>query len=494
MKQNVKSISLILILFLILSCARTYHQQTVFSPSENLANQLQQQISIPELETAIVGIKVQSAETGEILFEHNANTLMMPASNEKIPTAAAALVNLGPDFQYETRIYSNGKIEGEILHGDLIIVGSGDPTIGYRFCESDSGCFAFQTWIDSLKSLGIKKIDGDLIGIDDAFDDEYIGYGWSVNNLSYSYSPQIGALSFNENYATVSVEADSSGEEIKFSTNPDFDYLKITSQLEFDEEETDIYFNRKLNTNEVVISGTIQPGDKRRQRMSIHNPTLYFLSGLKHELQQTGIEVTGEPVDGDFTPKKIAPQDLNFLFTFFSDSLKNVIKTLMKESQNLYAESFIKLLGYHFGEAGTFEEGEKVLKQTLQRFGLEENSYSFKDGSGLCRYNYISPSHLVKILRRMNFHPYGKIFRESLPIAGIDGTIGYRMKNTAAEGKINAKTGTISNVRCLSGYATSADGETLIFSTMFNNFLCSTQVVMDVQDQICMLLTSFSRK
>ena len=115
------------------------------------------------------------------------------------------------------------------------------------------------------------------------------------------------------------------------------------------------------------------------------------------------------------------------------------------------------------------------------------------DGSGLCRYDYISPAHLVTILRRMYFHPYGEIWRNCLPIAGVDGTIGYRLKGTVAQGKITAKTGTISNVRCLSGYATTKDGETLVFSTMFNNFLCSVQVVMDVQDQICMLLTSFSR-
>ena len=154
----------------------------------------------------------------------------------------------------------------------------------------------------------------------------------------------------------------------------------------------------------------------------------------------------------------------------------------------------VKLLGHHFGKEGSFDEGAKIVKQTLRRFGLEENSYSFMDGSGLCRYNYISPAHLVKILRNMYYHRYGEIYREMLPIAAVDGTIDYRMKGTVAQNNIFAKTGTISNVRCLSGYATTRDGETLIFSTMFNNFLCSVNVVMAVQDQICMLLSSFSRK
>jgi len=493
-RQLVKIFFLFSLLIIIVGCAATY--QPIYSPtaSEQLAKQIQQQISIPELETALVGILVQSVKTGEIIYQHNANTLMMPASNEKIPTSVAALLKLGPDFIFETKVFTNGTIENGILKGDLIVVGSGDPTIGYRFCEKSDSCFVFQSWADSLKSIGIKKITGDIIGVDDVFDDELIGYGWTVDNLPYSYAAQISGLSFNENYATVRVEADSVNKSIKISVSPDIGYLQVESQLTFDDYETDISVRRILNTNRIILTGTIQLGDKYAQRMSVHNPTQYFTSALKNELQQFGIEVAGNAIDADNLTNKEKLIDNKIVFTHFSISLKNVLKILMKESQNFYAESMIKLLGYHFGEEGSFLEGEKILKQTLKRFGLEEDSYSFMDGSGLCRYNYISPSHLTKILRRMNFHSYGKIWRDCLPIAGIDGTIDYRLKRTVAQNNIFAKTGTISNVRCLSGYATTKDGETLAFSTMFNNFLCSTQVVMDVQDQICILLTSFSRE
>jgi len=240
--------------------------------------------------------------------------------------------------------------------------------------------------------------------------------------------------------------------------------------------------------------GKIQPGKDYVEKVSIHDPTLYFLHALKWELVLQGIDVYGQVKDADFLPDSAKLFQGKFLFTHTSPPFHEVLTVLMKKSQNLYAESMVKLLGFHFGNEGSFQEGKQVVKQTLERFGLERDSYSFMDGSGLCRYNFISPTHLVKIFRNMYYHRYGKIYRKILPIAGVDGTIDYRMKGTVAEGKINAKTGTISNVRCLSGYATTKDGETLAFSTMFNNFLCSVNVVMDIQDRICTLLTSFSRK
>jgi len=484
---------LTILIFIFTGCAGTY--QPTYQPSaiEQLTKQIDQQISIPELQTALVGIMVQSAETGEIIYQHNANTLMMPASNEKIPTSVAALIKFGPDFFYQTKILTSGSIEDRVLNGDLIVVGSGDPTIGYRFCDNRDSCFIFQSWADSLRSKGIEEINGNIIGVDDIFDDELIGYGWTVDNLPYSYSAQISGLSFNENYATVKIKADSSDENIKISIFPDINYLKIDSQLVVSEEETDIEFERILNTNRLIISGTIKPGSSYTQRVSIHNPTNYFVCAFKKELSQLGIKVSGEAIDADELPKEKKNTKNDLLFMHSSIPMKEVLKILMKESQNLYAESLVKLLGYFFGEAGSFEEGEKILKQALQRLGLEKDSYAFKDGSGLCRYNFISPAHLSIILRRMSSHHYGKIWRECLPIAGVDGTIGYRLKRTVAQNNVFAKTGTISNARCLSGYATTKDGETFVFSTMFNNFLCSVQVVMDVQDQICMLLTSFKR-
>ena len=475
-------------------CAGTYQPKSIVSPEEMLSHQIDRHISIPELQTALVGVMVQSAKTGEILYQHNANTLMMPASNEKIVTAIAALLKLGPDFRYRTEIYTTGQVQDGILDGDLVIVGSGDPTFSYRFCKEHDRRFVFQSWADSLYSRGIHTINGNLIGIDDVFDDELIGYGWTVNNLSYAYSAQVSGLMFNENKTQLILNADSSGEYLNLSVFPDFGYIKLQPDISINAEKTDLSVDRNPETNRIRIKGKIQPGFRSVENLSIHDPTQYFLAGLKWELIRQGIKIFGDPIHADLVTGRDKLTEKKSLFTHSSPPFTEVLNILMKESQNLYAESLVKLLGSKFGNAGSFSEGAIVVKETLRRLGLDEGSYSFKDGSGLSRYNYISPAHIVKLLMNMYYHPYGEVFRQSLPVAGVDGTIGYRLRGTVAQSNVFAKTGTISNVRCLSGYAMTQDGEPLVFSTMFNNFLCSANVVMDVQDRICMLLSSFSRK
>ena len=492
-----KIFTLLLIVINILGCSSHHLKNSYYDPVEKLKDQLYLQISEPELETAFIGIMVQSVETGEILFRHNANKMMMPASNEKIPTSAAALIKFGPDFQYETKLYTTGSIIDSVLNGDLVVVGSGDPTIGYRLCGKDDSCSFLKSWATALKNVGINEINGNLVGVDDIFDDDAIGYGWTMNNLSYSYAAQIGGLMLHENFVRVSLIADSLTKKIKIKTLPKYDFVNITCKViitENKKDDTGISIQRIEGTNDVIISGKLLLGDVYRRNISIHNPTLYFLRGLRYELEQSEIAVIGNEVDSDDLADSLKIDEMRLIHTHNSQPFSEVIKILMKESQNLYAESFIKLLGAHFGKEGSFVEGEKVLKQTLRRLGLDKQSFAFSDGSGLCRYNYISPNHLVKIFRRMYYHPYGEIYRNSLPIAGVDGTIGYRMKGTAADSNVTAKTGTISNVRCLSGYVTTKDNEVLVFSTMINNFLCDVHVVMDMQDRICMLLSSFSRK
>ena len=330
MQQITKLPLLPILLLLITGCAATY--QPIYKPSANeqLAKQINQQISIPELNAALVGIMVQSAETGEIIYQHNANTLMTPASNEKIPTAAAALLKFGPDFKYQTKIYTNGSIEQGVLNGDLIIVGSGDPTLGSSFYDSHDSCFFFQAWADSLKSKGIEKINGNIIGVDNVFDDELIGSGWQIDDASYYYGAQICGLTFHENFARVKVESDSSGKEINIKVLPDYDYLQIEPKLEFSDSETDIEIQRILNSNRISICGTIEPGTKLSERISVHNPTLYCVSALKKELLQLGIKISGKVIDADELQDGITLNENGLIFSHFSIPMLEVLKILMK--------------------------------------------------------------------------------------------------------------------------------------------------------------------
>ncbi len=487
-------ISLLLVLILtITACAPSLLRESSVRPVENLTQQIEAQLDDPDLKAATLGIMVQSLKTGEILYQHNANKLLMPASNEKIPTAAAALIKFGPDFRFRTRVYGTGQVENGALRGNLVIVGGGDPSIGYRGCQEKDTCMVFEEWIQALKQKGVERIDGHLIGVDDVFDDQSIGYGWSLDDLSYGYSAQISGLNFNENYARLSITVDSLTQKPKISLFPDTDYINIIDELTVvsETQESIIEVQRPENTNQITVKGTIQNHDHYAQNIAVHNPTTYFLSAFSRELARSGITLSGDEIDADEWPDSLSQDENQLLYTHLSPPFHDILKTLMKESQNLYAECFVKLLGSHFGKEGSFAEGQKIVKTTLLRFGLEEESYQYRDGSGLCRYNYISPHHLIKILRGMYYHRYGTYYRDSLPIAGVDGTIDYRMKGTVAQGNIHAKTGTLSNVRCLSGYARSQDDEPLAFSIMANNYICNVNVIMDLQDQICMLLSSY---
>lgn len=486
-----------LLTLLFMNCAPRWITKAPTSSIEHLADQIDLLVADPELATAFLGIMIQSAKTGEILYQHNAQKLLMPASNEKILTGAAALINLGPDFVYETKLYARGNVVDTVLHGDLIVFGAGDPTISYRFCDEKDTCRIFKQWIQTLKAKGISKITGNLIGVDDVFDDESIGFGWTLNDLSYSYAAQIGGLMFNENCAYLKISVDSLTNAIHITVSPDIGYLQIVPNISLIKEKkanSAIHIKRMEGSNTVIINGQILETETHEEEISIHNPTCYFLSALRAELTKAGIIVNGSTIDSDELTSPIFVTDANLIDVHKSRPFLEILTDMMKESQNLYAESFVKLLGYRLGDEGNFKEGERIVKNTLRRLGLEESSYRYRDGSGLSRYNYVSPDHIVKILRRMHFHKYSEAFRSTLPVAGVDGTLNYRLKGTLAEGKILAKTGTISNVRCLSGYALSTDDEVLVFSIMANNFLCDVNVVMDLQDRICMLLTSFSRK
>ncbi|UCE06075.1 MAG: D-alanyl-D-alanine carboxypeptidase/D-alanyl-D-alanine-endopeptidase, partial [bacterium] len=341
MRQFYKLPLLLIAVLLLNNCAGTYQPRPQLSPEENLARQIDLQIATTELEIALVGITVQAVETGEILYQHNANTLMMPASNEKIPTSAAALIRLGPDFRYKTEVYTTSKIEHGVLRGDLIIVGSGDPTLSYRFYQHPDTSLIFQAWADSLRSKGIHAIQGDIIGVDDVFNDEFIGFGWTVNNLSYAYAAQIGGLMYNENMARVIIKGDSSGQYMNIKVIPDLGYLQIEPGLQINPDETEILLDRVPETNRIRILGKIQPGERYIEDVSINDPTLYFLNGLKWELVLQGINIYGQPIDADFLRAEEKLTERKLLFTHTSPPFKEILTILMKESQNLYAESIV---------------------------------------------------------------------------------------------------------------------------------------------------------
>lgn len=440
------------------------------------------------------GVLIKSLKDGKIWYEQNSEKMFMPASNEKIPTAAAALVNLGPDFNFETYLTYDGSIQDSVLNGDLIVFGNGDPTLYNKFFDDPRALFFH--WADLLDSMGIKKINGNIIGDDNAFEDYPYGDGWSFDGLDVWYSAEIGALQLNENYVDLEIIPPAEkNDSVKIIPNLPSNYFTILNNLTVVDstERTHISVSREFGTNKIIVSGKIAAGSRTIERSpSITNSTLFYTTVLKETLESRGIAVEGIPIDcDDINLWNHTPEDFVLIEKHLSPPLKEILKGMMKRSQNLYAETMPRILGLKEENVGSFKMGKKVVEETLESFGIKPKTYAYMDGSGLSRYDYISPKQIVKILTGMRKSKFGNDWIELLPIAGVDGTLKNRMKGTKAEGNVKAKTGTISNVRSLSGYITTKNGEELVFSFIVNGHLLSSKDTEDVTDSVLEMIAEY---
>lgn len=490
-----------IILFLIIlanGCTYLKPFQQPKIPVDQLKAELDQLFNEPAFSNAHWGVAIQSLKNGEYLYLRNPNKNFIPASNMKLFTTAAALVKLGPEFRHSTKFYVHGSIdENGVLHGDLIIAGSGDPTITGRYYNGEI-TKPLEFWADSIKVRNITAIDGDIIGDDNYFEEEIMGEGWAWDYQSDWYAAQISALSFNDNCINIYFAAgDTIGYSAKYQLMPETNYVQIANKVSTVRNglEKEIIFKRKRGTNQVEIEGTIAiDSPPRRDWFSIENPTLFTTTVFKQVLESKGIHVSGSPRDiDDLQQYTYQKEPAKLIFKYFSPPLGEIVETINKVSQNLYAELLLRTLGAHFCDIGDAQHGTEVIKEFLQNIGIDTEQFLMYDGSGLSRLNMITPMQIVKLLRFMRKHAYGDYFYKSLPIAGGDGTLKNRMQQTAAEGNVRAKTGYVEHVRALSGYVTTRDSEELAFSIIANNYSVPTSMANLIQDLVCERLANFSR-
>lgn len=439
------------------------------------------------------GVLIKSLDTGKKWYEKNSHKMYMPASNQKIITTASAMVNLGPDFKFDTKVYYTGEIKDSVLMGDLIVWSNGDPTFYTRFFDDPRS--VFYNWADILDSLGIQKITGDIIGNDNAFDDNHLGYGWSHNGLDSWYSAEVGALQLNENYIDfLIIPPDTSSDSLIIIPNLPSEYYNFVNNIEVtDTGRSRLRYERKSGENIIYFSGSVRAGrDTIEVSPSITNPTLFYVTVLREVFNEKGIIVEGRPLDIDeIDDYVIETNDDSLLIHHQSPELSEVLKFLMKDSQNLYAETMIKVLGWYSEGLGTFEAGEEIVDSTLLKMGVAENGYKFRDGSGLSRYNYVSPESLVKILEVMYESDYSEEWLASFPIGGVDGTLEKRFMTGSASENVRAKTGTISNVRGLSGYVTTREGENIVFSFLINGHMLRSRDTEIITDRVIEIIADY---
>ncbi|HYR45192.1 MAG TPA: D-alanyl-D-alanine carboxypeptidase/D-alanyl-D-alanine-endopeptidase [Terriglobia bacterium] len=483
-------------------------QEATPTPPQTVAElqeQLTTHISQPRFAAALWGVKIVSRDSGKIVFEHNPQKLFSPASNSKLYTVALALDRLGADYRIKTSLYSQRRPDHHgVLKGDLIIYGRGDPTINARLHGNDI-YQALEPLVAAVTNTGIKRIDGDLIGDDSFFRGPPFGSGWAWDDMENSYGAEISALTINDNSLQIAVKpAARPGERCRMTLIPSTPYLVISNRTETAEPGTrrSIAFYRPIEENVVYASGKMAADDSEyKDDVTIHNPGALFVSFFREALASHGISVRGKNRALNWLDREISPfnpDKLIALGTVESLRMGDVAREIMKPSQNLYTDLILAHVGESQRTPGNTDTSEDFGIRELGRFlaeaGVRSDDVFFEEGSGLSRNNLTTPNATIALLQHMHKHKCAEAYLSALPVAGVDGTLRNRMKDTPAQGNVRAKTGTLRWANSLSGHVTTAAGEHLLFSIMLNRYHAPrfNRSTRNDIDAIPILLASFT--
>ncbi len=460
----------------------------LFDPRAALRFAIDSMVRQPQFRDAQFGVLIVDPERHDTLYSLNAGKLFMPASNMKIVTGATSLAELGADYTFRTDFAANGRVAHDTLFGTLIVTGRGDPSISDHMRGS-----AMQPLLeiaDSLQAHGIRTITGGIQPAPDVFPDTSIGFGWSWDDLGEDYGAGVDALYFNEGFGMAVARGRPGMPADSIWTVPASTYPRIVLPARSTVQPTDT-FRLRLDFDptrtQFIARGRVQDGLDTLVYVYPDQREAY-LAALSEALRARGIVVSGGEL------RAVAPRDkaaaATPLFTIHSPPLRAILSALEKPSQNQIAEILYKTLALEKTGVGSADSGRVVIERQLTAWGAEHDGYLIRDGSGLSRYDYLSPETLVRVLDRIRADTAFHVFYDALPIAGVDGSLRNRMKGTSAAGKIHAKTGSIANARSLSGYALTADNHTLIFSLLANNWITSQAAVDSVHNTIGAMLTS----
>lgn len=497
MKWKTAYITMLSFLFLINGCTLRPHlnHSDIFIQS-NLSADLQRLFEDPQFYDSIWGVAVQSLKTSEFIYLKNEHINLIPASNLKLFTTATALVKLSPDYQINTPIYRTGTISNDgVLEGDLIIAGRGDPSISGRYYNGEM-THVFKTWADSLRRHGIKKIKGNIIGDDNYFDDEALGRGWAWDYETEWYAAQVSALSFNDNCIDLIVSpGDSCGAAAHIEIVPNVAYAEIDNQIKTVDGsiQENVSFSRERGTNKITLYGNINViSEKKRYWITVENPTSFFVESFKQILSANGIETSGEAYDIDDLSYTYPTDDSLIVLTHHSPALYRIVETINKNSQNLYAELILRILGAEYKGKGSARNGVQVVQEFITQIGINPANFNMVDGSGLSRLNLVSVNDVLTLLKYMFTHPYSDAFTSSMPVSGVDGTLKNRLNQETTRGKVRAKTGYLAQAVSLSGYIEDEQQNLYIFSMINNNYSTPTSLSQRLQELACERIIHFS--
>lgn len=467
------------------ACARgTVAPTPVIDDRAALRHIIDSILAAPDTRHARWGILIVDPERGDTLYSHDAGKLLVPASNQKILTSAVALDVLGPDYRYETPFLAGGPIRDGLLDGDLLVVGRGDPTISDHM--AGDAMLPLLAAADSIAARGVSRIRGRLLPVGNAFSDANIGHAWEHDDLATSSGAAIDELLFNEGIAHVLVRAGAMvGDTATAQTAParTFPRLRLvatTTDSVGPDSVARLSAVKDTLRGDVVISGTIPQGDSATLTVAFRDPGQAYLAALREALADRGIAID------DSVFADTARRDT--LFVLRSPPMSEILAAFMKPSQNQIGEMLFKTVALVQTDTGTARVARRLFGERLRAWGAESDGFLVWDGSGLSRQDLVSPETLIRVLDTMRRHTHFQTYYDAFPVAGVDGTLRGRMRATAAEANVRGKTGTLSNVRSLSGYVTTAGGRLLLYSVLCNNYLVPTSYVSRVQDTIAVRL------
>lgn len=447
---------------------------TPAGPLQALAEQI---TARPALRGARLGIRIEDAETGEVLADVAGDKRFLPASNMKLVTTAAALDVLGPDFRVRTSVYVPPPDANGVVTGDLTLVGRGDPTISDRYNtdKKDTRLTPLEQLADQVAAAGIKEITGDVVGDESYFRAAPLGDGWGWDDLQWYYGAEVSALSVADNHVTLTVAPTRPGENVAVTITPSTSHITLRNEaVTAATKDTDTFgLHRGLADNVIELYGALPPNGGRQLGVAIHDPARFAAHLFRDMLIRRGIVIRGGVRRADANLRQRQPLALETLkeVAFIeSPPLSLWVRTTNKISSNLYAELLLRHLGKTRGASDKDADvaGCEVVAEFLARAGLPVAELKIRDGSGLSRLDNLTPSALTALLRFMRKHPAWPVFQDSLPIAGVDGTLRSRMRGTRAADNLRAKTGTLDDVSALAGYVTAANGRVLVFSFVAN--------------------------
>lgn len=456
-------------------------------PARQLAADLNRLLDTPILARALVGIKIVSLTDGRVVFERNAGARVIPASVMKILTMTTAASTLGWDYRFETRLDAIGPSDKGILDGDLVVVGGGDPSIAAQDLR-DAGLF--DEWARALHLAGISRVRGRIIGDDSAFEHEPLGAGWAWDYLSAGYAAPSSALSYNENVVVLRITPGATpGSGVRVDMGPPGHGLIIDNQVTTGTktDSASVAITRAPGTSVVTVTGRLPAGSASVVRTTtVDDPTRFFVEGLRLALASRGIVVDGGAVRLDASTVPASNATRRIVARHQSAPLSSLVGYGMKVSQNFYGEMLLKAVGRGGdGKAGSTERGREAVQARLKAWDIPTDALVMYDGSGLSRYNYVSAELITSVLERA-WHDttLRGPFIASLPVGGHDGTLELRMRGTTLDRRVQAKTGTIANVRSLAGYVEPSAGGKLAFAIIANHFTAPNAQVDAVMEQV----------